>query len=652
MMIFKNRNSLYSKFGFSLMELMVVLGISGVTGMLIMNFTQSQSKRKVSYNFQDQISYITNIAGVSLAREDICTQSLTVAGAGTPALAVGAAVGNIRKPGIGPSILTNNETYGVLLGNQDSDNINLILSMTVASFETIGDNQVVGRVALNFTNNVAADVRVNQTRFVTFYGTNAGGAFSCQADFTARATTDPLERICMAVFNSTLNVGAEVPAAAATCPTYLRTTFENSGGSDFPDLRRALVTRICSDMNGTVSGDGMSCLPSYTTEMSCTNGVFKGIDNNGTAICDTSIAITRATSPVVTCNFNSYSWGSDCLYSNSETLSPGQSRSYNNMRNPATVSGSFTASCDSGGNVSYSNQTCSVARSCTLPSPATWGDGCSGTPSGGTTLASNAILNIPNTQTGYSGDINYRCNDGTLSITSSSCTNIGECNRALSFNTEQECLDAFEYDGEACENVTNPYDIEVKNIDIPNCFTGRNMGCSVTENLLPHFPRLGSQRPFSVRANFNHFQKRDGSSSVCLIGSQVNFMSNPGSTSMVKRTYTKGNRKWYEGHFSVGFSGNYQAYFYGTSGGYGDCGDLSCGGCIDKASVTVTWETTNPAVWKCREPVDCSDVCNDPFCKPDNMSEDDYEMMCNPNIDPCGNEGPSDGMDFFDEPCR
>lgn len=231
----------------------------------------------------------------------------------------------------------------------------------------------------------------------------------------------------------------------------------------------------------------------------------------------------------------------------------------------------------------------------------------------------------------------------TVTCSERSCSDLvcesDTCDASINFGSKAECEAAFSGDVSCVDNTPFPgYDSTSREITFSKCFPGRNRRCDRSVNLSTFFPEIASResegRPVAkVESRFNFAKYSDNPvNRSCSDGRGHLHSVTPTRTRTQYSDTVRRGRKWVDGGISVNFSNsNYNTLFWGHTGGWGDCGRTTCGGCLDTAQVTVFWEKVpTTSRWNCVAPrtVNCSSICNNFSCKPDTMPIGEWVGLC------------------------
>ncbi len=435
----KEKTSILISKGFSFVELMTALAISGLGAIFFFQFSTDNAKFQSNARKYNQIDWYTNLAGSYLAKEDACTQSLGGLAINMPNPVSTAFNFNIVT-GNGREVLRHGGEYGFTAnaggGSGIEQQVNLTISIEDIQLnpDTGADslNTFVGKVRLRYQSPGGQKSKpVDQSRYITIFGYHdgAGNFQSCRSDYQS-AGTRVAQTFCEHLLIDTQMNYSEVPHApfssVADCLTTLRdvsgAAFTNGSG-EFQWLEDLFEKRVCERMGGTYNSGSLSC--SFPT-VTCGSGeMFAGFENGaqGAVKCNPVGNISRGVANNNCSLASAYTWGTNPSCSGTpavSSLAPGGSTTVTNSKNPSSQTGSLKLNCSATGNLTQSGGVCEITK-CPSRVNFSFGSSCQGN-----IPAANEgdVVRITDSSNGSTADV--RCESGgNWQVVSTTCS--GDC---------------------------------------------------------------------------------------------------------------------------------------------------------------------------------------------------------------------------------
>ncbi len=441
--------------GFSLVELMVSLAISGMTGVIFLQFVQDNEQLIRDADNYSQMDFYTSLGGSVLSKEDACGASLGSLNL-TGNNSTEYSDFNILT-GDGNLILEDNQVYGArsgVGGTETSQTLKLQISLvevekTRAGVGSETQNNFVGKVRLNWsTLGGTTGKAISQDRFINVFGSydpdNNDNIISCSSDF--KSSTDEamlafcenfLNRMRELSRNGSNDPNNETPnndpeaysdfnpqLNPGTDPT---TCLDLWSQNNFRELKKRLRDRVCVNMGGIPNGDE-NCSFNYNKPiMNCPSGTLRGFSSTGQAQCQ-NIIIPGGGSAPTSCNVQASlrKWGSTCAGSpKAQTIKNGERVTIKNTVDTDNQAGELLLLCDNG-NIKEESSSCysTQCKSETI----FWGDdnNCSHTVGAGKHGTSYTNDNrFTNSAEGFDGAVDLICSNGQWTQSNPVCNPSG-----------------------------------------------------------------------------------------------------------------------------------------------------------------------------------------------------------------------------------
>lgn len=454
-----NLKHIQNRLGFSAMELMTGVALTGVVAIFVMNLTTDQQKNINTTKKQNQVEFLTNIAGLVLSDNRGCIDSLAGLNNGATIISIRKGAKNFLQSGSDYAENQHQEGNAV-----SSVNLNMTLDIeedidpqagrfnernaVTSSTQSVRrkSNHFVGTVNLEFTNVGATGS--TQTRSLKVFGTldDAGSVKDCNGDFGDQnfgATLSAEQRFCLEFYARMEyvphNLGTRINQETVDGniiegdisnqdwnlnPSSCLGAVAANGAVFRTNLRNALNRKICENMGGNFSSGNCDFRYEATTGVnrkSCPiNQFLVGFNSDGTPNCSSSTRMLASentggggdddTGPGPDCVAPAtHAWG-NCSASGGQSVGRGQNITIQDRDSTDQYTGTIEFRCDIDGSTSYGPPTCERnVQNCTGQPSYVWGSHCSAVLED---KNHTEVAQLTFNGDSWTGNVDLRCNNG------------------------------------------------------------------------------------------------------------------------------------------------------------------------------------------------------------------------------------------------